>query len=61
MTKAKEAKFILLYGITPQEYYNKELEIFNTTYNSSFASANNAIKKYAYNRFREAMKKINGK
>ncbi len=60
MTKAKEAKFILLYGITPQEYYKREYEIFDKTYNSPLAQSNNAVRKYAFNRFREAMKKING-
>ena len=58
MTKAKEAKFILLYGITSEEYYKKEIEIFNATYNSNFATVNNAIKEYAQNRLRQALLKI---
>lgn len=58
MTKAKVAKFILLYGITPEEYYEKELEIFNATYNSNFATVNNAIREYAQKRFKQALLKI---
>lgn len=56
----KEAKFVLLYGMTSQEYYSKELKIFDMTYNSPFAQSNEAVKKYAEARFREALKKING-
>lgn len=34
------------------------MKIFDITYNSNFATANNAIKEYARNRLRQALLKI---
>jgi len=53
MTKAREAKFTLLYGITPEEYCNQKFELFN-----EFIKEGVYAQEFIYNKFTEALRKI---
>lgn len=58
MTKAKEAKFTLLYGITPEKYFNQKFESFNHLTNSKFIKEDVYARELLYNQLTEALRKI---